>query len=372
MAVEIWENMPKNQGDSEKIEEAIDRVIGEHNDDENSHVEEGQSLTSHKAAKVIDHIARSVVGDKLNNIDDVFTAESFEIVDTYNYSSPNDIITVTGASWVADELIGKIVVMLSGDAQTGIYKIIDNTDDTLTLIEEIGAGTPANGDNFKISKFVFMPVDGWTIDNADVTTYNGLLASANTENDTIEYTVECDNLVIIGNKGPSSGIINIYIDDELQDQADLYDEVEQYRVPVYEQVFETTADRKITIEIDGTKNASSSGYLIQINAIDIDGIIDMSSIRTAIMGMDFSFNSNSNGYYQTTAEAPEGWQVFNKYGEFGFHKGNASYLSPTISMYPDAGAHTIEFDNMSPSEAYSGKVYFLIIKKDDPYEGIDV
>jgi hypothetical protein len=40
-------------------------MIRDHNNDPNAHLEEGQSLQSHKASEIIDHVARSVVRDKL-------------------------------------------------------------------------------------------------------------------------------------------------------------------------------------------------------------------------------------------------------------------------------------------------------------------
>lgn len=67
MALNVWGLLEKSQSDSEKIEEAIDRLISEHNDDEDSHLETGQSLQSHKASAIIDHLALSIVEDKLAN-----------------------------------------------------------------------------------------------------------------------------------------------------------------------------------------------------------------------------------------------------------------------------------------------------------------
>lgn len=62
---DTWGMLPKSQIDDETIEQAIARMLGDHEDDPNAHIEEGESLQSHKAMEVIDHIARSVVRDKL-------------------------------------------------------------------------------------------------------------------------------------------------------------------------------------------------------------------------------------------------------------------------------------------------------------------
>ena len=64
MGLPVWGQLDKSQTDSEKIEEAILRLISEHNEDETAHLGAGQSLQSHKAAEIIDHLAESIVEDK--------------------------------------------------------------------------------------------------------------------------------------------------------------------------------------------------------------------------------------------------------------------------------------------------------------------
>ena len=65
MAAVIWGLLAKSQTDSEKIEEAIARLILEHNDDEEAHLGAGQSLQSHKASEIIDHLIGSIISDKI-------------------------------------------------------------------------------------------------------------------------------------------------------------------------------------------------------------------------------------------------------------------------------------------------------------------
>lgn len=62
-----WEHLAKNSEDSEKIEEAIDRIVQDHNDDPEAHLGEGQSLQSHKASEIIDHLAKSIISDKIKD-----------------------------------------------------------------------------------------------------------------------------------------------------------------------------------------------------------------------------------------------------------------------------------------------------------------
>jgi len=63
----VWGLLPKSQIDSELIEEAIARMIAEHNEDETAHLGEGQSLQSHKASEIIDHVVNSIIADKIRN-----------------------------------------------------------------------------------------------------------------------------------------------------------------------------------------------------------------------------------------------------------------------------------------------------------------
>jgi len=74
---DIWGDLPKSQIDPTTVDEEIDEKIQTHMDDPDAHIETGQSLQSHKASEIIDHIARSVVRDKLGfdrfQIDDHFS-----------------------------------------------------------------------------------------------------------------------------------------------------------------------------------------------------------------------------------------------------------------------------------------------------------
>lgn len=63
----VWGNLPKSQISSEKVEAAIDRIIQDHEDDPNAHLETGESLESHKASAIIDHIVNSIITDKIKD-----------------------------------------------------------------------------------------------------------------------------------------------------------------------------------------------------------------------------------------------------------------------------------------------------------------
>ena len=65
MANPIWGMLAKSQTDNETIEQAIARLIAVHEADEESHLGAGESLQSHKASVIIDHLASSIVQDKI-------------------------------------------------------------------------------------------------------------------------------------------------------------------------------------------------------------------------------------------------------------------------------------------------------------------
>ncbi len=62
-----WGSLVKSQISSEVIEEAISRLIQSHEDDADAHIEVGESLQSHKASAIIDHLVSSIIEDKILN-----------------------------------------------------------------------------------------------------------------------------------------------------------------------------------------------------------------------------------------------------------------------------------------------------------------
>jgi len=74
MANPVWGLLLKSLVSNETIEQAIARLITAHNDDEEAHTGVGQSLQSHKGSEIIDHIAESVLNDKLETISRAYTA----------------------------------------------------------------------------------------------------------------------------------------------------------------------------------------------------------------------------------------------------------------------------------------------------------
>lgn len=63
---EIWGLLPKSTTSAETIDESVSAAIAAHEADEEAHLGAGESLLSHKAEAIIDHVAGSILGDKLS------------------------------------------------------------------------------------------------------------------------------------------------------------------------------------------------------------------------------------------------------------------------------------------------------------------
>jgi len=97
LAFGTWGMVPKSQIDNSTIDEEIDLKIVAHNADEEAHLAAGQSLQSHKAAEIIDHIAGSVVADKLARVlsDGLLFREdgrTFDVWSLYQIGASSEVV----------------------------------------------------------------------------------------------------------------------------------------------------------------------------------------------------------------------------------------------------------------------------------------
>ena len=74
----VWGQLPKAQDDATTIDDAISAAIVAHEGDPTAHLGAGESLEVHRANEIIDHLAGSVLRDKLDFsrfiIDDYFVS----------------------------------------------------------------------------------------------------------------------------------------------------------------------------------------------------------------------------------------------------------------------------------------------------------
>ena len=64
MALPVWGALQKALDDNQTILQAIAELITAHEADEEAHLGEGESLQSHRAEEIIDHLAASIIADK--------------------------------------------------------------------------------------------------------------------------------------------------------------------------------------------------------------------------------------------------------------------------------------------------------------------
>lgn len=85
MSIETWGQMPRAGDDPETITEYVDRKIAEHNENNQAHLGEGESIDEHRKEKVIDHPEGSILADKLTNTEQV-VQDSFTNLDRWTTS----------------------------------------------------------------------------------------------------------------------------------------------------------------------------------------------------------------------------------------------------------------------------------------------
>src|SRR5574343_321995 len=84
----VWGALAKSFDDPETIEEAIARMINDHNDDVEAHLGENQALEAHRTNEIIDHPAESIVSDKLDpGAIDFYQFDPLSIKGIINYDS---------------------------------------------------------------------------------------------------------------------------------------------------------------------------------------------------------------------------------------------------------------------------------------------
>lgn len=92
MSIETWGQMDKSQIDSEKVEEAIARLISAHETDPTAHMGVGEAIEAHRTAEILDHKAGSIVADKqslseLAMVSDMNPANGWD-TDHFNFYFP--------------------------------------------------------------------------------------------------------------------------------------------------------------------------------------------------------------------------------------------------------------------------------------------
>lgn len=107
MPIQIWGDLGRAINDDTRIDEAIGQAIDAHLADPDAHLDETGSLQSHRASEIIDHLAESVVNDKIK-----WNARAYAaIVDA---SSEYDFGTIEAAIDYVKTLDGGSILIMPG------------------------------------------------------------------------------------------------------------------------------------------------------------------------------------------------------------------------------------------------------------------
>lgn len=120
----VWGLLPKATDDPTTVSEEILADVDSHNTNPDAHLADGQSLTTHRASEIIDHVARSIVNDKVIEVARAYTAIlKTPILDTENLffagiDSSYPALTVVSPTKTAIEILSRTD---SGDDSEYVY-----------------------------------------------------------------------------------------------------------------------------------------------------------------------------------------------------------------------------------------------------------
>ena len=154
MAEPTWNSLAKSGVDSETIEEAIERIVEAHNDDDTAHMGAGQSIDEHRKETTLDHPVGSVLADKetITEFNYKTTFESisgFSTVGTVGNSSwPGVTLEVEDGNVELSRLAINLLGIISGSAFTKDFLIeLEFNADTAGTTYELYAGFDSSAAN---------------------------------------------------------------------------------------------------------------------------------------------------------------------------------------------------------------------------------
>ena len=260
MSISVWGLLEKSQTDPETIEEAIARLILEHNADEESHLGSGESLESHKASVIIDHVVDSVIADKIKNgevivpklgFDRFFVMPELESADAWNKTnvgtgaaitcSSIGVLRLAGGNAVGNKTIiyvRSVEEYVADDLDPSLsVRLIDTSSDAQDIGIAIGAADPFS---------VAAEMIGIKYIKADAKIYAFYIYYD------VDHFVEVK--YEIGNAQPSKNIWKIVVDDTAKT-------IKYYIDEVLKQTIDYTAHPPLIESVDlfsiGSQNASA-------------------------------------------------------------------------------------------------------------------
>lgn len=357
MSTEVWGNMPKSLEDAETPEQMAERVVQAHNDNADAHLEANQSLQSHRATEIIDHVARSIVGDKVNAIQDVMESADDGVVTGLT----TDTLTDNTKEWVVNEWAGHWVIAYPDESGESALRVVSNTADTLTVDGDTGDYFSI-GQAYLITNLKTNGAWDWTIHGLGAFNNRGITSNIADRN--VEASLNGNQIAVIAEKGPDCGKVDIYIDDVLQDTVDLYSASKEGRIRIWESLFDIIDIRTVKVKIRSDKNASSTGYYCRLNGFDNNGVVSVASLDTAVMVVRVAMTTNSNGYAVQNIAVTAGYYILGLMGWDTSGHNSGAVTVPKIYTDFDHDPVQVIIDDGQASTSFTIKLWFLVARND--------
>lgn len=125
-----WGALPKAQDDPQTIAESINEAIATHESDPTAHLGDGESLQQHKSNEIIDHLAESIVTDKIRSgqllLEHFSQSRMFQVIPLMNMSFAN-----AGVNSFANVVYAEVA---TGPTTNAWYWAYSGNDDLYGLI----------------------------------------------------------------------------------------------------------------------------------------------------------------------------------------------------------------------------------------------
>lgn len=300
MSVETWGDMPKSQEDAQKVNEAITQAISDHNDDPEAHLGPEQSLQSHRASEIIDHVARSIVGDKVNALIDAFEAADGGISTSHSSTTLVD----STKTWETDQWVGHNIYIPDNENGVDVCIVTGNTATTLTFSSGTLPGN-ADGVQYYISQIKYSAAATMFVDVAD--SFNGRAVQLNDADASLEYTFYGNQVDVYALRNNEAGEIEIYLDGVLTDTIILNSDERYGRALVWSYQWDTLTDRTIKIVLTDYLTPGDDQGLLLFEGFDINGTIGFTSLQMPTYAAPFSIATNTHGYGYADIVCPTGF-----------------------------------------------------------------
>ncbi|PIW21160.1 MAG: hypothetical protein COW32_11400 [Candidatus Aquicultor secundus] len=132
----------------------------------------------------------------------------------------------------------------------------------------------------------------WSVESS-ANASGGTYAYSSSTSDSVTYTFNGTGVTWVARKHPAAGIAKVYIDSVYQQDVDLYGN-DDYQQLAYTKTGLSETSHTIEVEVAGTKNASSTGYEVNVDAFDV--ALDTTAPVTTITASPAS-PDGSNGWY---------------------------------------------------------------------------